>query len=437
MQLPLSIAQHEHVATAAIPFLPSSKRIATFALLVLIGSASFLFSPKPKSICGNYIKVGRYMGVIVGCDAYDFINPAANPTFILRKDEPRQSRPLFLLLGTVLGYPLKWTVELLQIDKIIKVSFAKEALKENSLATYISFYTAFVIINFLTLLASLILFDYWRRKNAPHIDILMTLFLMSFLVFNFNVRLSFWTAHQQMMTLFVPLLNLVVLQYIYERELSFKKLATIAGLAGLGVLFYGLFAVLMPAFFAVLLWKEGGVSRRLISRLVGLSLIFFAPITLYSSYLKLFHSGYYSHELVAYRQIIWILDYMEKGVGAFLIQCVKNAAHYGKTLGFVGLFAVFAAGLVTIILRRRTLTVAARSILGIVTISLASQFFFLYSIGYYQPRLSLNMMVTLIAGIAVLLDRVIAGSDTEKKRITLFTGLFVCISLTYHLASQL
>jgi hypothetical protein len=78
-----------------------------FLLLVFI-NASLLFSPapQPSDVCGRYIRLGHFGGFTLNPDTYGFLFPAMHPILLLKNESHRQSRPLFILAGTTIGYTL-------------------------------------------------------------------------------------------------------------------------------------------------------------------------------------------------------------------------------------------------------------------------------------------------------------------------------------------
>ncbi|MBC8085292.1 MAG: hypothetical protein H7Z21_19005, partial [Hymenobacter sp.] len=80
------------------------------AALILAAALSFLFSPPPQTpdeFWGLYIPLGERAGFILNKDSYGYIQAAEEPGRLLRQSEERQSRPLYVLLGTAVGYPLR------------------------------------------------------------------------------------------------------------------------------------------------------------------------------------------------------------------------------------------------------------------------------------------------------------------------------------------
>ena len=83
--------------------------VLIYPLLVLSISILWLFSPRPVTAtdyCGRYVSLNARMGFVVNCDAGTYALPAEFPGRLIQSGEIRQSRPLFVLLGTVVGYPL-------------------------------------------------------------------------------------------------------------------------------------------------------------------------------------------------------------------------------------------------------------------------------------------------------------------------------------------
>lgn len=202
--------------------------------------ASFLFSPAPvddNDYCGRYYKLNNLTGFTVNCDALGYVYLAEHPSLLLVQDEVRQSRPLYVLLGSAVGhtvYLLFYPVQLFSPD-----DWDAHKLKSGCL------YAGYVLLNFFILLAALFLFLEIAGSLAGNGSAQLACILSLFLASNEIIKAFFWTAHLQLFSLLTPLISVYVSQYVWKATPSKNKLMLLSFAFGIGMLIYGNF---LPAF---------------------------------------------------------------------------------------------------------------------------------------------------------------------------------------------
>src|SRR5690606_12397721 len=81
-------------------------------VFIVLIAISFLFSGNPHKknpypLCEiNYFEIHGRIGFPVNCDAFGFIGAAISPSYLLKENYNRQSRPLYILAGTAVGYSI-------------------------------------------------------------------------------------------------------------------------------------------------------------------------------------------------------------------------------------------------------------------------------------------------------------------------------------------
>jgi hypothetical protein len=281
--------------------------------LLLVVSLSFWLSPVPQGqpdveYWGHYARVGPGLGFIVNHDSYGYLEVAQEPHRLLLPQEVRQSRPLYALLGAAVGYPLTAALRL-----ATRVGLAP-AWPPADFQFY-GFYSGYVLLNALTLLASLLLFrKLFHRLTGERGQAWQFYTLAWVLVATPITKAFFWTAHQQMLAFLVPLFCLLLALKLGQRPLTWGRLAGLALLLGLLPLVYGSFALAWPALAygvvrpVVVASPAPGRWKALAGPLLLSAVLFGLPTLLWIALLRLHGTTYYNHEAVRYHQLVWLLE---------------------------------------------------------------------------------------------------------------------------------
>ena len=126
------------------------QKVLVYTALTAVLCFLFLFSSKPnEEYCGKFIDVGSFGTFPLNCDSYDYVDTAKNPIKLFETQSIRQTRPLYVVLASAVGYTLSPLFAVLPIKNI--------AAQDELLAD--SFYWGFMLLNFTILVISLLLFD--------------------------------------------------------------------------------------------------------------------------------------------------------------------------------------------------------------------------------------------------------------------------------------
>lgn len=378
------------------------RRIVACTLLILAATLSFWFSPAPLTddeYCGTYLRLRPGMGFTANCDGFVYMEDARHPARLLEPREVRQSRPLFILLGTAVGYPATWAVQGLQASGLLPARvMAKLPAKYRPL---LGFYIGYVLLNYAVLLAALLLFRHlYYHLTVGQGSRWVLAALLVFLVSNQVTKAFFWTVHQQMFTFLVPLLLLYLALQLRESARWRAQLPVLAVLGGLLALVYGSFVLVLPVLlYGNWLQRRQQVSAGWLVRLLGLSGLFVLPTLLWIGYLKLHGTTYYNHEAEAYGQLVWLRAAWQQPLPDFLHLAGRNLLGFLSTVQAIGPFLAVAAGL-WLWLRKPE---PGQLSLAPVAVLLLLQTAFLAVLGYYKERLTFMLVPLLLLGIAVLL----------------------------------
>jgi len=399
-------------------------------LLVIFISILWLFSPRPTSpgdYCGHYVSINSRMGFVVNCDAGTYAAPAERPARLMQSQEVRQSRPLYVLLGTIIGYPLGGLARLFV----------------PGIDPRTPFHVGFAMLNLVLLASSVLLFD--ALLSSAGVDRLVIIPLAVFLIANDVTKAFVWTAHQQMFSLFTPLVAL----YLYQRiagspalpRLRFWALSLALGLLPL---VYGNFLVILPTLLVADAlatgWNRGGKFAGMVSRF-GLAIVAFLLPTIAWIALVTWRSGsYYNHEMVVYRQLIWMADAAQTGVGGFLRTAAHNTRSFAAT--FVTPEMLPFLGVCVLIPLSRTMRPAdprpapfgidrridARACLVVDAVF----FLFLWALGYYQTRLTYSLIPPALCLGAMEMSRMTGTNGLSNRRLAWILAPLACIWTAYH-----
>lgn len=316
--------------------------------LLLAACLSFWLSPAPQGqpeveYWGHYARVGPGLGFVVNHDSYGYLAIAQHPSQLLRPQEVRQSRPLYGLLGAAVGYPLTAALGLAS-QLGIAPSWPADELQ------FYGFYSGYVLLNGLALLASLLLFSWlFERLTAGRGPTWLLYAGAWVLVANPITKAFFWTAHQQMLAFLVPLFCLWLALRPAPRLRTWGQLA--GGALGLGLLplVYGSFVLAWPALAYRLLrsaGSEGPASRRwaaLAGRLALSALLFALPTLAWIALLRAQGTTYYNHEAVHYHQLVWLPEaWAQPGFAGVVLGKLRG---YFEGLQLMGAWLLLGASL--------------------------------------------------------------------------------------------
>jgi hypothetical protein len=411
--------------------------------------ANFLFLFAPKSECNNIsvtcpwskISLGSHLSFLMSWDGFEFIDYAIQPSRLFSPNQVRQSRPLYIALGSALGYsvyyfsyPLHSFIE----HHLPRTPTGQFSGEDNARSLQIAlFLLGFILLNLVVLILSLALFERilllltgpWR-----HGSLLLNLLLFS-LAANQLTKTFFWTAHTQLFSLLTPLLCIYVSIKLLRIPTGYIRLACIAMGAGLLLLLYGNFFLLLPVMVASLLAASAARSKKLVQVLVTL-FFFLLPYLLWITTLHVIGLRYYSAEVSRYREFVWMLDAMQISVAQFFRALADNSIAFLLTVGnLVFVACLFCCQLlVNRVSPARHLTAGngspAWKLFLPVLITGAAALSFVWLLGYYSDRLTFTLAPVLLIATAVMMNR---EKITASLRYFYIFYLVLCFAYVFFL----
>jgi hypothetical protein len=324
------------------------RELLVAAVLVTIAVIPLLFPrlpPESRDVyCGSLIDVRGPVRVFLNCDSDEFLLLAKNPALVLTPEHrTRQSRPLYGAIGWAFAAPFR----------VLGVSGRSGRLS----GQYLPEYVGFIVLNWVLLIASVVLFK--RLLGADSFFETRMLVPSAVLLVNEVTKAFFWTPHLQVFNIFIPVASLYLFWWMQPRlrTLTWGQVTAIGLLLGLGNLAYGAFAMTAAGAVLCILLGDGVGALRTqpgprALRTTLLAAAFLTPLAAWMAFAKARTGTFYSHEIVVYRQFVWLADSASRGEFALFADLVQKLTDYLKTLATVALFPVLAlaaVGLMTIV----------------------------------------------------------------------------------------
>lgn len=398
----------------------------------------FFFSPKPKeTFCGYYFEINSYAGFVINCDAGVFCTSARYPANLLKANATRQSRPLYIILGTLIGYPINF------LFNVLDINLDQNIYDSNEATPYIPFYIGFVLINFIILFIGIFLFD--SILTSMGINKYLIYLLSMFLICNDVTKAFVWTAHQQMFSIFSPIFIIFIMwKIISDSSFSNKIIFIISFIGGLLLLVYGNFILFLPCILFSLLLRKKLEDKFRIGAFTKIastaSIIFAIPTIMWIITVTISAGYYYNHEIVGWRQVIWIFDTLQVGFQKFIEQFLIFTNSYFSTFSYEILpFIVFSVVLYIISYFYRQINTNTAKInikctlfRKIVFLNFIGYFIFFWLLGYYSTRLTFTIVAPLLFYIAVELDYIIKKNQIFRKIILSGLSVSVVLWIVFH-----
>ena len=401
------------------------KKAAVYFFIVILANLSFLLAPPPGIYKGHnadcpirYVQLNNYLGFQSNCDALAFIGLAIDPSYLLDDQNIRQSRPLFILLGTITGYPIYFLSKpfhpALKSSLYPKLAGSLAGLRAERVPLYISVYLGYIFINIIILVLSLLLFENivhrltgnWKNSR------LLFFFLLFILAANPVTETYFWTPHPQMFNILTPLLCIYLSVFVIDKKPTFLKMLIISACSGFLVLVYGSFLLLLPFVIGSYLVIEK--NKKAVSVLLNSFLLVFCfvlPTLLWFIILKIAGVTFYSYEFAGFRQFIWIADSLKISLRTFVEMLGRNTLVFIKTSGSL-IFPLFLLFLIKCFahftkpvsgdnkIENRMLNSALLLKLSVLVFVV-----FFWLLGYYADRLTFSLAPIILLAFAITLNR--------------------------------
>ena len=385
------------------------RRRAGFILLVgglTLGlNVLLLRAPAPEpgtehQYCVTVQPLGAGFRHIMNCDSEEFLALAKAPNLLLSPYHRLwQSRPLFTGLAYAIARPLQPLT-----------SFGPRAAE----------LTAYTLINLAAVILAVLCFARLLQSGQAGVPVAAELmFPLGVLMTNDVTKAFFWTPHVQVFNIFVPCLTLYLNFRLIDRGRPLESHeAVLLGLAlGVGVTIYG--SVAIPVLCAAAV--QGLVYRRILAPVL-LGAASLAPFACWFLFVRLVTGSFYSNEVEAFRQFVWMGDCIRAGWAACAQTVKNNAWLFARYTAPVILMPIVLAGGCRVarhlwpgipappLPKRGALTLA-------IAFSLVVTTTFLALMGFYVTRLSWMLVPPLLLILAIeLRDLRLSRADPAGSR---------------------
>ncbi|HUQ48327.1 MAG TPA: hypothetical protein VM053_08810 [Gemmatimonadaceae bacterium] len=402
-------------------------------LLVSLLMPLILVSPRPSPGIQKYwllhvVELGGPVHIVKNVDSYEFEHDAKSPGDLFTVAHRHwQSRPLAVWLGWALSQPFRaggMPTRVAMTPEAGNVLVQKPPYPAEYNA-YSPEYAGFILLNWLLLVGSVILFKPLLRGKS-YLDA-WVLLPVSMLIVNMVTRAFFWTPHTQIFNVVLPVATMTLLRPLLPRAktLTVRDTALIGAVFGILAMAYGAFAVTAGAAALVILLGDGWQTlKREVRRrsILSATLIaaFFAPMLLWIGIVILVTGAFYSPETQRYHEFVWLYERLPEGLGVYLPLVARNVKTYAEFALHASMIpALLIAGLVVFLFRKTVEGYATRpenDTRRAVMFFMAADSAFYVSMGFYAERIAW----TIVPGVLVVLGLQLRLADetlTGRKRL--------------------
>ena len=417
------------------------KKVGLFLFIIFLPNFFFLFSnslkKSPVQFDYNYIKINNHMGIHVNSDAFAFIGAAIQPGYLFQDQYYRQSRPGYILAGTVLGYTIYYITY--PIHSVIKKKIQKSLSLKNTQAErekdilYFSFYAGFILLNIALMVFSLLLFDkiIYLSSGTWKNGWVLYIFILLMITGNNGTKYFFWTPHQQLFNILTPLLSIYAGLILLQKRISRSRIFIWSFCCGLLLLMYGNFVllfltILMCSLYNCPAYKSNFTS---IAIKISISILFFAlPTLIWILILSLNGVSFFNSEINSYRQFIWIADAAKISLHNLLYCGAVNTWYFLQTLGSLLLPLLLPAMTILYFLKNNiSLSVLTQRIAIIPLFICIAHVLFFWALGYYADRLTFSLMPFILYYFILLINQQKVDKKLEYALILLISISFLWI----------
>ena len=183
-------------------------------------------------------------------------------------------------------------------------------------------------------------------------------------------------------------------------DISRKNMFFLSFLLGLGMLIYGnfliCFSVIFLSYLHISFVEKKNYSVQEIAFTLLYLIIFVFPTLFWILILKLNGITYYNHELVVYKQLIWIIETLNQSMSVFLQTAETNISLFFQTINSLYAFILFLIITISIWIFKNTCSKLLTKETKILLLNLFCFALFFIILGFYDQRLTFTLMPILL-----------------------------------------
>jgi hypothetical protein len=370
-----------YVATLRRPWRTGWRFLANLGGVVVVAHLLLLAPMIDRPFCAEPIHVNSVMAYALNCDSPMFMQLAHDPGQMLTPQHPRQSRPGYIAVGALLTHTLGPVLSGLGLDRAYGQAD--------------SAYLPLVLINMLIAAAAVTILGWLLARLGTRLP--AALALSGLLAVNELTKAFYWTPHQQIFALFVPLVTIAVARGMILSRPSWLAASSTGLAVGVAALCYGSFLITAGVVALVLLLHRW---RGVLLGGLFLGAVMVPPIV-WMTICKAIVGSYHSHELAGYHEFVWLRDSAKIGWGQLgLAASTMSIVTIRELVAACGpaLAILLGLGLLAALLRVRLAAgnPEQRAILIASAVTVAVGLAFTWGIGIIASRLMFHVFPALL-----------------------------------------
>lgn len=402
------------------------KLVVGLSIVTLFVVCTFLFAKKPeKGSYHKYVAI-KNIGFVFNTDSMTFIEGSLFTERIFQKGFPYQLRPVFLYSAKGLGVIIKWFV--LPFEKTINIESRAGAIKsvkgtakssQYLTLEHLCVYFAYIILNFVILVAVMWMFIFTSSIESK--ITLSTCLLSLFMLLNGVVKMGFWTPHTYLFSFLVPSVSIYLSCFFSNKtNVVYSKLLLSGMIVSMLMLAYSSFILAVVCVATILLLelfssRDNQEKLRILGKSCFWLFVCLVPVMLWKTVINL-NGEFYSHEMVVYRQFVWVIDACKSGMLELLKEAWDKLTIYAKCYFNTGGLTLFTLLCCAGYIYKKNITFTEKEkkllIASTIYIVFASGFF--YVLGYYGWRFIWHIVPANLIFIAFLVNKLVARKSTER-----------------------
>jgi hypothetical protein len=356
----------------------------------------------------------------LNCDSMEFMYLADEPSLVFMRPI-RQGRPLSFIIPFVVAFPLRVLpdFEIMPVGPPLQKSFF-----------------GFAIVNLATLVIALLLFTLAYERGTGWRAGPEWLFVAVVLAANEITKMFVWIPHVQILNVLTPCLTIYLNLRLLERSspLTSGRAIAMGAAIGAALLLYGSFVIPLVCVITI----QWFVYRRVWSGLLtgmSASLVYLT----WMAVLFLQTGRVYNHEVVVYRQFVWIADCLAAHTCGNAV-ATNATAFFNATAAVLAIPAVLAVAThVARVLRTDgsgTVTATPRTLLQATALTWVVTFAFVALAGFYSPRLSWMLVPPVLMLVALEGGTMWRAAGSRRPWAVSIVLVAICIAHVLILAAR-
>jgi hypothetical protein len=367
---------------------------------VLAGTQLVLFAPmQNKLLCATPIRLGDSRAYPLNCDSALYMELAHHPSLILQPDSLRQSRPGYIALSALMTRVFGPAAHALGLD---------QAYGQSDTA-----YIPLVLINLIVLVTAVIIMT--RLLSRLGTPTLVTAALCLLLIVNDVTKAFFWTPHQQIFNILVPVATIAITRWVLQARPSWLAVAVLGLALGLAALIYANVLITLGVVGLVLLargWRGPVLA-------IVLCLSFVIPNAAWIAYCKVVVGSYFDKDVSRWHEFVWLPQAASQGLHSLEMWVSSNLVTTGREFGSQAgyLLLVLAVLAVVAIVARAALgpvTDEQRHILISTVLTAVFAIIFCFGLGIIATRIMYQVVPPILVLIGWITARLASNSRTTS-----------------------